>query len=331
MSTFERKLSGLESVEMPSADHLAWMDHKLIGALFERWSLPGQGGGLRIAVRNNYLNFYHKGQSVAKLTPGRDVCKVELHQKYVSGGTDQKYHSIRGPELNDAGNLSKLHRWIENAVKFSNAEKTFVDDLVARNPSILDLEMGLPAYRKGQSAPRMDIVALQGDDIVFWEAKCSDNPELRAATEYSEDGAVYVSGPKVIHQLRKYQTWLAQDGARDTVISAYRNSARILARLAEKLGKSGQAVGIWRKAADNANLSLISSPGIIISNYCAGGPKPKGDCHYSARAGAFADNDHRSKLIGHNVQLQEICRGDDPTLIVLEERLVRDARSGASS
>jgi hypothetical protein len=37
-------------------------------------------------------------------------------------------------------------------------EKRFVDLTMAQNRNVIDLEMGLPAYAKGQNAPRMDLV-----------------------------------------------------------------------------------------------------------------------------------------------------------------------------
>ena len=197
---------------------------KLVKALFERWALPGEAccadKPLRLAIRNGYCNFYVKGQSVGKLLHSRTGFRVKVHKKYVHGVQDLQlqngnsksvYCSFTGENLKDDTCVDK---WITNAQSYIGAEKCFVDDLCAANPNIIDLEMALPARIRGGSAPRMDIVALQGNTIVFWEAKCSDNSELRAENRaYEEDHqGKFVKGIKVVHQLLKYRKWLEHDG-----------------------------------------------------------------------------------------------------------------------
>src|SRR4051812_36205173 len=57
--------------------------------LFKRWALPGMpaenGLRLRLAVRAGYINFYVKGQSVAKLSCRDDGPRVSVHSAYVAG------------------------------------------------------------------------------------------------------------------------------------------------------------------------------------------------------------------------------------------------------
>ena len=86
---------------------------------------------------------------------------------------------------------------------------------------MIDLEVALPAdstsQDKPRTAPRMDLVVAQVPhgrpvSIVFWEAKCSPNGDLRANTDYAEADGKHKSGPKVIHQLRKYKQWMDGDG-----------------------------------------------------------------------------------------------------------------------
>lgn len=60
-----------------------------VRSLFDRWSLPGRratsAAPLRLGLRDGYLNFYVKGQSVAKLSCGRDGPKLSVHEAYVAG------------------------------------------------------------------------------------------------------------------------------------------------------------------------------------------------------------------------------------------------------
>src|SRR4051794_18030615 len=57
--------------------------------LFDLWVMPGlrstQHEMLRIGIRDGYLNFYVKGQSVARLSCGPSGPAIETHKKYFEG------------------------------------------------------------------------------------------------------------------------------------------------------------------------------------------------------------------------------------------------------
>jgi len=126
--------------------------------------------------------------------------------------------------------IARLEKWIRNANCHVGEEKCFVDAIVARNPNVIDLEVGLPAYsnvREERRAPRMDLVALEpiGHSwrIVFWEAKLVG------------DGRARCSGPatpkhklKVLKQLGDYTDWLRHDNNCELVVSAYKNTCSLL-------------------------------------------------------------------------------------------------------
>lgn len=194
-------------------------------ALFDRWVLPGEDAGpygLRLAIRDGYLNFYVKGQSVGELRGLAGCPRLKIHRKYKelakkgsprAAELGQKYEIVNGYTLMSIG-PKVVDGWIRTAETYAGDEKRFVDDLVAITPGVIDLEMALPADDdsdgKDRTAPRMDLVVAQGTDIAFWEAKCAINGELRAhAKTYKElpDGD-YVEGPHVLWQLRRYQRWV---------------------------------------------------------------------------------------------------------------------------
>ena len=54
-----------------------------------------------------------------------------------------------------------LRSWIANSVKHRGPEKCAVEKAVAEMPTVIDLEMGLPAYGDQKTALRMDMVALE--------------------------------------------------------------------------------------------------------------------------------------------------------------------------
>jgi hypothetical protein len=116
---------------------------------------------LRLAVRKGYLNFYRRGQSVAKVdVDSSEKLRARVHNKYVYGdggkGNDYVFLTAAGVPERGTGQLTPydritcLDKWISNANAYVGDEKRFVDDVVAWNPNVIDLEMGLPAY---SSAP----------------------------------------------------------------------------------------------------------------------------------------------------------------------------------
>jgi len=134
-------------------------------------------------------------------------------------GTD-----IRNPKTDQTlvyEGFSTLHTWIERADKHKGPEKTCVDDLIASNSTIVDVEMGLPASRDRKTAQRMDCVALEregdGMRIVFWEAKMIDDARLRSE-----------SSPEVMSQLKTYRDYLAVDDQARNVENAYQTVCQLL-------------------------------------------------------------------------------------------------------
>lgn len=210
------------------------------------WRPAGQStsgnGGVRLAVRNGTLNFYRRGQSVAKVGFGRDKAPyLEVHVAYVTGekGLGQHYARLSSTELYcntfdgplpSYEGLDTLARWVARADGHKGDEKEFVDKLVTHNPQVIDLEMGLSDYKPeaGKStAPRMDLVALEDFGgalrIVFWEAKMMNNGELRCQPGTKD--------PHIVGQLNKYTTWLGQGKNEADVIEAYQANCCLLVDL----------------------------------------------------------------------------------------------------
>jgi len=290
--------------------------------LFDRWALPGKKATseapLRLGLRDGYVNFYVKGQSVAKLSCGRDGPKLSVHNAYVAGqargserdGALQSYEDYNAQALADPATAALVAGWIETAVTYASAEKRFVDDLVAANPGIIDLEMGLPASDLPGServAPRMDLVIVKvGDDasptIAFWEAKCANNGELRA----SEDNA-----PKVLGQVDRYVRWMSENGRVAQVQEAYRNTAATLIEFYHLFrGQEGdvlECVQLWKALAAAEAPAIIVQPGIVIGNYWPeGSTEGIASGRMAQSAASFARNKHREKIERHGIHVHEV-------------------------
>ncbi|MGH8094069.1 MAG: hypothetical protein ACREIF_11450 [Chthoniobacterales bacterium] len=261
---------------------------------------------LRLAIRNDYLNLYRSGQSVAKIGFGRSgELQARIHDKYIHGdkGVGQTYVTLTSAGLHDQetgrlreyGGVADLHGWVANANKHVGKEKRFVDLVVARNPDTIDLEMALPPFSppgQKRTAPRMDLVALEPDGdrwrIVFWEAKLVDDSRARC----QGDGQ-----PEVVNQLERYTLWLDHEKHRELVASAYQNACRLLVEFhkiakrinprIENLGESIIAVG----TPDALPLCIDDKPRLLIDDRAA-------DV-------AFRENGHLKKLrdIGIHVQM----------------------------
>src|SRR4051794_9142531 len=183
MSEFDRQLSfeARETLaEMSDDDRPNWWRDLLL-----LWAPSGHEGGLRLAIRNGYINFYSCGQSIAPIQFDRKgTPKLHVHRKYVTGSLDCGQHYVkllvgqgcdRQGEICAWGGAPMLHSWIASSVKHRGPEKCDVEKVVAEKPTVIDLEMGLPACEAQKTPLRMDMVALErtgdGIQIVFWEAK----------------------------------------------------------------------------------------------------------------------------------------------------------------
>ncbi len=152
MSEFDRQLS--DAAKRVLADMSCdeggnwWRD------LLSLWAPSGHEGGLRLAIRNGYLNFYSCGQSIARIqfaTDGKP--KLYVHNKYVLGESDgsQNYIKLTSSQGCDDkgahcawGGPEMLRSWIKRSEKHRGPEKRYVDQAVADMSTVIDLEMGCP-------------------------------------------------------------------------------------------------------------------------------------------------------------------------------------------
>ena len=313
--------------------------------LFRRWALPGEKPdeetSLRLALRNGYLNFYIKGQSVAKLSlnskgPKLEIAKVYVdgHQKGSEGDRSVGYQTFDAKALSHPETVERVSGWIATAETYASAEKCFVDDVVSANPGVIDLEMGLPAHDVPGSkrvAPRMDLVLVQMDDgrpsLGFWEAKCANNSALRA----SGDGE-----PDVTEQLRNYVHWMNTTGRVKEVQTAYRVAASLLTDLFTFYGggRDLPCLRIWEALATSDPLPVVAQPGLVIGNYHPGlAIEPDTPDPISKSARSFGPNGHLEKLQHAGIPVQEFGRDDDMILPVLSDlaQAAEARRSGSKS
>lgn len=210
------------------------LDSTFVAAFNEEYDSTGWLRGLMddkdifLAVRQNYVNFYHLGNSLLKLECLNGALVGQIHYKYLlrPDANNPYVKTLNGrPVLpNDAKKLFLPDLEDVNALKkaawpYAGAEKTGVHNIVRDNFNVLDVEIAFgtgDADEAGASAPRVDFAAIRcaNEDatIVLYEAKHFDNRQaLRSA-----QGKV----PKVVEQIEAYSGIL--ETYREAVIASYR-------------------------------------------------------------------------------------------------------------
>lgn len=190
---------------------------------------------LFIAIRNEYINVYYKGNSLFKISYNGNLV-AETHYKYLvrpdaepflvkaSNGTsfayDANQYAIR--DLNEIDSIKKA------SSVYSGIEKEGIQKIIQSNDNIIDLEIALTnealrdemepdTEKKRSTAKRIDFAALQKKDelyeVVFFEAKHFSNKELRAQEK-----------AKVLEQIDTYKELLSQ--YKDKIIGSYKRVCR---------------------------------------------------------------------------------------------------------
>ena len=271
---------------------------------------------LRLTIRNGYLNFYRGGQSISKVGFNKSgELQALIHNKYVyPDGGDQHYVTLTSTGVRDRKKkqfevccgVAQLPTWIERANKHVHSEKRFVDQVVARNPNTIDLEIGLPVSPDAteRTAPRMDLAALEptseGWRIVFWEAKPVKSGDARCSGQ---------GMPKVVRQLANYENWLRCDKKREDVVLAYGEACRLLVELHALAKQFNPAIedlgpGIRAATAPGAPpLQVAEKPRLLIDD--------------RSKNAAFTNNGHLDKLRQAGLHVQMVRSPDQMKLEVL--------------
>lgn len=224
--------------------------------------------GLRLAVRENYLNFYHRGQAIAKVGFNQQKeLYSQLHIKYVFPDAEtQKYVRLTGnqPNIISLENENEcvtyqgsntLEDWIDRATEYDGDEKNFVEAVTAKNDNIIDMEMGLPG-----SGYRIDLVSLERRDglahIVFWEAKLTTDSRCRTNSE----------NPEVLEQLERYREFLSDTHRQKQLIEAYVTACEVIVEVAKLAGLAEVSVApiIRDVAKGDLSLAIDREPRLLI-------------------------------------------------------------------
>jgi hypothetical protein len=259
---------------------------------------PSGAHGLRLAVRDGYLNFYRRGQSVARVSVVGGELRGEAHVKYFSPAAReagvQAYGRFTGARVRSVvydepyDGVATLMTWTAVIdANYAGLEKQLVDALTAENDNVVDLEMGLPAWGAKTAAPRMDLVTIENGEVVFWEAKTSDDARIRSRLFEP------TLKPEVLRQLEDYRLFLAQPGHAQQVGKAYRDAAALivsLRKIADQVGIT-RPIGPQIMAAANASTLNVERQAmlVILDDQPPEGPRWR----------SWFANGHADRLAGH--------------------------------
>ena len=153
-----------------------------------------------------------------------------------------------------------LASWIAKAACHANREKEYIDTLLNISPRVIDLEIALPARRRGESASRIDIAALEDPSdghparVVFWEVKRINDARLRSK-----------SVPKVVGQLRAYNDYVCS--VPQLFECAYLETCRILCkfhRIASDLWQTPPLDPLISAVAGGERVEVDAEPRLLI-------------------------------------------------------------------
>ena len=205
------------------------LDKEFVDALNREY---GKGGWWRrlvddkdlfVAIRDNKVNVYYHGCSLAEVRMESGAVVGRTHYKYLlrpSLGVDPyvRFEDGRYVWRDDPRELfvesPEDVESLKGAAKaYAGGEKAGVHQIINSNPNVLDVEIGFGLRGNPESdpsAPRVDFATLwitnAGGRVVFYEAKrFANRKELRA-----DQGRT----PSVVGQIRKYEQLLEANRAK---------------------------------------------------------------------------------------------------------------------
>jgi hypothetical protein len=244
------------------------LDPALIDALnapTSWWRRFAEDPELFVAVRDGSVNVYSRGASLLKLSLRDGRLVGQLHPKYLlrpdadgyvevrDGRADTSPATLINLDVTDPALLARA------ALPWSGAEKSGVHEVLRANETVLDVEAAL-VTPEGVTR-RVDFVNLEARDgvikLVFYEAKCFDNPELRARDK----------APPVLAQLDAYEALLI-DQERD-VLGAYRDAIEAFLSLQGAALRRPSRDALMRQVRAGTRLVLDPKPRLYVFGFDA--------------------------------------------------------------
>lgn len=180
-----------------------------------------------LAIRNNYIDFYHKGGRLFHF----DKNGFSTHLKFASVINFQKNDYVTEKNLDDikltTDFKTNYERIKENCSLYSGVEASGVSEIYHLhsylskddNIVVLDIEISFESVDENKNQDRIDLLLLNKSTqtLHFVEAKHFSNPEIWSTGK-----------PKVIKQLERYENQLLNKDEIIQQFSDYTNKVNVL-------------------------------------------------------------------------------------------------------
>lgn len=220
---------------------------------------------LHLAIREDYLSVYARGQSVFKIWLGKEMNGavrrplMSTHYKYLlipEMPRDEQYATFDGTNFRTKGQPIKpcsliqtyyiagetVPQLVKSAVSHSNPEKRGVHDIAKNNPNVIDMEI---AFSKERDPEPEDPTRLNEDEDDNHRKLKSTAPRMDLAALHKDgsdkarlvfyevkrfdDGRLWGKEPPVLDQMKKYDKFLSDE--EETIKTAYQRVCKALFRL----------------------------------------------------------------------------------------------------
>lgn len=234
------------------------------------WSTLVHHPEIFVAIRNNKLNAYYKGCSVAEIWCDSGQVLARTHYKYLVRpkletspyitAVDGKFPTGWGEQQAFTSSLDEIDQIIRTANLHAGREKSFVGTIVLNNDNVIDVEVAMTtadqdSEEEALSALRIDIAALDERDGVVelktYEAKDYTNKKsLRSKTE-----------APVVGQIKGYEEILS--AYNDQLVASYQHVAQNLCDLKGILG----ARKAWAEKILTKRFIVSNEPVLVVCGF----------------------------------------------------------------
>jgi hypothetical protein len=174
---------------------------------------------LFVAIRNESVNVYYKGNSLLRLTLEGERLAGTTHYKYLLRPELKNSYirlkdglvKVSGPAAFFISDLSELELLKQASSPYAGEEKEGVHEIGTANPKIIDVEVAFGQASDDDEIPpgrRIDFAALSEVDngacLLFYEAKLFSNKELKASESRP---------PRVLKQMNQYEKLVIRHSA----------------------------------------------------------------------------------------------------------------------
>ena len=224
------------------------------------WHKMVKDKDLFIAIRNEYISVYYRGNSICELHFENSKIVGRTHYKYLLCPDLNEYIKssdgiflLKNPAKKFIASLNDLNSIKKSSLVYSGEEKTGVHSISIKEKNILDVEITFS--KLDSKTDRLDYIKIEEDNeklkLVFYEAKHFTNSEIRAK-----------STPRVLGQIEKYKKALEEH--KTEIIKSYKIVCKNLQEL--NLIKPHHDNYI-KRISDGENVSIDYSPKLIVFGF----------------------------------------------------------------